>query len=159
MRRAEGCLIRPLTLANVLKLSESKARRILARFKDEGLVTAKGDYWQVTSKGQSLAMATAATPLRRATAERLILELVERARMINRSNELAYRVERLVVFGSFLRGADRPNDVDVACMLIPRFDGDKQRALEDERREEKGWFTNTSEWAVYIQRQSAHFLD
>jgi predicted nucleotidyltransferase len=94
-------------------------------------------------------MATAASPLRKATAATLIAKLIERAKVINKSNHLAYRVQRLVVFGSVARGAERPNDVDVACSLVPRFEGDKQRALEDARRDEKGSFANTSEWAVW----------
>jgi DNA-binding MarR family transcriptional regulator len=149
MRRVEGCLIRPSTVASILGLSKSRARRILNGLEQEGLVAAKDDFWEITAKGRSLTMATAATPLRRATAESLITKLIERAKMINDSNHLAYRVQRLVVFGSVARGAERPNDVDVACSLVPRFQGDRQRVVEEARRGEKRSFANTSEWAVW----------
>ena len=86
-------------------------------------------------------------PTRRETAERLIAEVVERARMINRDSSLAYRVRLLAVFGSALTGKVRPNDVDIACRLAPRFAGEKQEILEDERRASRG-FINTFEWAV-----------
>ena len=150
MRRVEGRLIRPSYLADVLGVSESRARGMLCRLQEEGLLAAKeGGYWDITSKGQALTMATAAPPLRKPTAERLIAGLVERARMINRTNHFAYRVQRLVVFGSFARGSERPNDVDVACFFVPRFSGDKQLGLEQARRAEKGSFRNMSEWAAW----------
>lgn len=149
LRQVEGCLIRPSTVARILALSESRARGILNKLEKERLVTAKEDFWMITAKGRTLTMATAAIPLRRATAEALIAKLIERAKMINKSNHLAYRVGRLVVFGSVACGAERPNDVDVACSLVPRFQGDKQRAVEYARRDEKRSFANTSEWAVW----------
>jgi hypothetical protein len=149
MRQAAGFIIRPHTVTNVLGLTEGDARQLLRKFQKEGLVTVKAGYWEATARGHALAMATAASPLRRATAGRLIAEVVERARIINRDNEFAYCVQRLAVFGSFVNGAQRPNDVDVACKLAARFDGAKQRALEDQRRENKGRFANTSQWAAW----------
>jgi len=149
MRKVEGFIIRPSTVARVLGLTDSRAHRILIRLEKEGLIVAKADYWEITANGRTLTMATAASPLRKATAETLFAKLIERAKMINKSNHLAYPVQRLVVFGSVARGAERPNDVDVACSLVPRFEGDKQRTLEDARRDEKGSFANTSEWAVW----------
>jgi hypothetical protein len=149
MRRAAGFIIRPRTVTNVLGFCEDDARQLLSEFQKEGLVTAKSEFWEATVKGHALAMATAASPLRRSTAERLIADAIGRARMINRDNEYAYRVQWLAVFGSVVAGAERPNDVDVACKLVERFEGKKQRVLEDERRASKGRFVNTSEWAAW----------
>ena len=149
MREAAGFIIRPRTVIEVLGFSQSDARQLLHKMQNEGLLAVREDYWLATARGHPLAMATAARPLRRATAQRLIEEIVERARVINGDNEFAYRVQRLVVFGSFLAGAERPNDVDIGCCLVARFDGEKQRVVEDERRKKKGWFTNTSECAVW----------
>jgi predicted nucleotidyltransferase len=84
-------------------------------------------------KGSALAMATAAPPLRRETAERLITQLVERARAVNKDDRWAYRVGRLVVFGSYVRGAERPNDVDVGCETLPRWSGERQQVAEQLR--------------------------
>ena len=44
---------------------------------------------------------------------------------------------------------ERPNDVDIACSLKTRFDGEEQRILEDERRVARGRFANSSEWAAW----------
>jgi hypothetical protein len=149
MREAAGFIIRTRTVTDVLGFSESRAFKLLKNLQNERLLAAKDDHWEATERGHALAMATAATPLRRATAERLLEQVVERAREINRNEGLAYRVQRLAVFGSVAAGSERPNDVDVACSLVTRFVGEKQRVLEDERRKAKGRFANTSEWAVW----------
>jgi hypothetical protein len=91
-------------VSNVLGVPEDEALRLLREFEKEQLVTAALDHWEATAKGHALAMATAASPLRRATAEKLVAEVVDRARMVNRDRDLAYRVHLLVVFGSFVSG-------------------------------------------------------
>lgn len=149
MREAAGFIVRPRTVVEVLGFSVDDSQRLLENLQKEGMLAAKEDYWLATERGHALAMATAARPLYRSTAQRLIDEIVGRARVINSNDALAYRVQRLAVFGSFCAGAERPNDVDVACSLVTRFEGEKQRVLEDKRRRSKGWFTNTSEWAAW----------
>ena len=106
--------------------------------------------FEVSVKGNALAMATAASPLRRATAARLIAGLLQRAEAVNADDSWAYLVGRLVVFGSYVRGVDRPNDVDVACELRPRWTPDRQLAQEQVRRELRaGQFRNTTQWALW----------
>ena len=104
-------------------------------------------------------MATAAPPLRRETAERLITQLVERARAVNKDDRWAYRVGRLVVFGSYVRGAERPNDVDVGCETLPRWSGERQQVAEQLRREvRKERFRNMSQWATWPKLEVIRFL-
>src|SRR5437660_709966 len=104
-------------------------------------------------------MATAAPPLRRETAERLAAELVDRARLMNADNRWAYRVRMLVLFGSYARGVERPNDVDIGCELHPRWSGERQRRKEQERRtrREEG-FRNISEWAMWPKLEVIRYL-
>ena len=149
MREAAGFIIRTSTVTEVLGFSQSHALKLIKELQNEGLLATREDFWEATEKGHALAMASAATPLRRSTADRLIEGVVERAREINRNEQLAYRVRRLAVFGSFAAGSERPNDVDVACSFDTRLEGEEQKVLEDERREAKGSFANTSEWAVW----------
>ena len=149
MRGAADHIIRITVVTHFLGLSPAGARKFLKELERDGWIAAKVDHWEATAKGHALAMATAASPLRRSTAERLIADAIGRARMINRDNEYAFRVQWLAVFGSVVAGAERPNDVDVACRLVERFEGKKQRVLEDERRASKGRFVNTSEWAAW----------
>jgi hypothetical protein len=149
MRSVAGTIIRPRTAVQICGLSIKKAEDFLRELEHEGLITRKEDYWEATAKGHAFAMATAAKPLRKLTAEQLLTEIAGRAQLINSDEKFAFRVHRLVLFGSVLKGADRPNDVDIGCTLVPRFEGERQRLLEDQRRAIKGRFANISEWAVW----------
>jgi hypothetical protein len=149
MRESAGFIISARAVTKVLGLSEHLALKSLRALQVEGLVAVREGFREATERGHALAMATAAAPLSRATAERLIEQVVESAQEINRNEGLSYRVHWLALFGSSPAGAERPNDVDIARGLRTRFAGGKQRALEDERREAKGKFANASEWAVW----------
>jgi hypothetical protein len=141
---------RPRTVTQVLGFPEDEARQLLRKFEFEGLVTPTDDHWEATAKGHALAMATAAPPLKRQTAERLLAEVIMRARAINSDSRWAYRVASLVVFGSVVADKDRPNDVDIGCKLVQRFSGKRQQALEEKRRLLKGTrFANVVEWAAW----------
>jgi hypothetical protein len=149
MRGAADHIIRIAVVTHFLGLSPAGARKFLKELERDGWIAAKVDHWEATEKGRALAMATATKSLRRETAERLIADVVERARMINRDSSFAYRVRLLAVFGSALTGTECPNDVDIACKLAPRFAGEEQEILEDERRASRGSFINTFEWAAW----------
>ena len=104
-------------------------------------------------------MATAAPPLHRETARRLIAGLIDRARAVNADDRWAYRVGIVVAFGSYVRGVERPNDVDIVCELRPRWKGERQRQQEQVRRETKGErFRNISEWATWPKLEIIRFL-
>ena len=112
-----------------------------------------------STKGNALAMATAAPPLRRATASRLLADLIKRTREINADDTWAYRVRRIVVFGSYVRGSERPNDVDIACELCPRWKSNRQRAEEQVRRRSRGMpFRNVLQWATWPRLEVYRYL-
>ena len=148
MRKA-GQLISARTVTRVLGFLADNARRLLVELEREGFVVESDGFWTATTKGYALAAATAARPLRSETAQRLITQAIDRAKSVNRDSTLAYRVQLLVLFGSCASGKVRPNDVDIACKLVTRFDGPKQKISEDRRRSSKGEFANVSEWAVW----------
>ena len=132
---------------------------MLADLPREDLVVAVNGHLEPSLKGSALAQATAAKPLVRRTAELLVSEVVARAKAINADNEWAYRVGMLVVFGSFVGGAERPNDVDVACKLEPRWRGEAQSEAEDERRLfSDRRFRNISECVVWPKLEVLRFL-
>ena len=110
--------------------------------------------YQTTMKGNALGMAKASRPITRASAERVLRELLDRVLAVNDRSELAYRVESVVVFGSYLSKTERLNDLDIAVELKARRDDDAsfeslrkasmERALASGRRfrnvvEEVGW--------------------
>lgn len=82
-----------------------------------------GRVWQVSAKGRSLAHATAAPPIRRATADTLLAGVVERAHTLRdwSAHPYALGVRRLIVFGSYLGDAPTLGDLDVSVSWAPRF--------------------------------------
>jgi hypothetical protein len=150
MRETVGRSISLRWIREVLQCSEPTADGVLADLQREGLVVSVEDHLEPSLKGSALAQATAGKPLVRSTAERLVSGAVERARLINADDDWAYRVEMLVVFGSFVAGAERPNDVDVACRLKPRWQGEAQEEAEELRRAARGRrFRNTWECVAW----------
>src|SRR2546422_6017751 len=104
MRETAGRSITPRYVREILSCTDSGAARVLNQLARAGFVEAVRGYWEATTKGNALAMATAAAPLRRQTAERLIAGLIDRARVLNGDHTWAFRVRILVVFGSYIRG-------------------------------------------------------
>jgi hypothetical protein len=92
--------------------------------------------FQVAARGHAFANATAAKPIFRRTAERVLKEFMERVNAVNASKEYAFEVRSAVLFGSMLSCADRFGDVDVAIDLQRRIlDSAKFRHQCDRRRQ------------------------
>ncbi len=105
-------------------------------------------------KGRALANASAARPLLRKTAERLLVQFLNAVQCVNGTQEYVYRVEHVVLFGSMLSDIDRLGDVDVAVQLQPKVDKDdafqewsmaRRRAAEAKGRNFRGVF----DWAIW----------
>jgi hypothetical protein len=142
-----------------LNCSTAVAKKVLADLQREGLIESVAGHRELSLKGSALAQATAAKPLIRHRAERLISELVERAKLINADDAWAYRIEVLVVFGSFVAGAERPNDVDVGCKVRPRWRGERQAEAEQRRRKlYRGQFRNTVHCLYWPRLEIFKFL-
>lgn len=119
--------------------------------------------WRRTTQGAALALASAAPPLRRATAERKLQEFLIRVAEVNRNGYFLFRVTKVVVFGSYLSKRDRLNDVDVAIGLAPKernperhFQLERARtaeALHGGRR-----FSNVVDELAWPQREVELFL-
>jgi len=84
-----------------------------------------------TVKGNSLAMASFAPPITRQTANKKIAELIERAKIVNKSNDHLYKVKRIAVFGSYLTDKDKINDIDIDIILERKFTDEIQKEKED----------------------------
>lgn len=121
-----------------LRLSRRRAGYVIKQLVDLGCVVAansKGDrVYRRSLAGSTLAQASAAHPLLRRTAERKLADFLARVHRINEDDYYLYRVKKVIVFGSYLTGVERVNDIDVAIDLIHRWqDLDEQRALHDAR--------------------------
>jgi hypothetical protein len=72
-------------------------------------------WWHPTTKGTALAQASFRPPVTRATAERLLKEVIERAQCFNAAPRHLVEIAELVVFGSYLDPTvDRLGDLDLA---------------------------------------------
>jgi predicted nucleotidyltransferase len=159
MRKAVGRSITVRCVREALDCSVSDASRVLRHLQKAGFVESVGSHLEPTTKGSALAIATAARPLRRETAARLISNLIERARALNADDQWAYRIRTVVVFGSYARGAERPNDVDIGCELRPRWTGGEQLVREQLRREiRRQTFRNLTEWTAWPRLEVFRFL-
>src|SRR5208282_1172429 len=77
-------------------------------------------YYETTIKGNALGFAKASKPVSRVTADRVLGEFLDRVSGVNGHSELAYHVESVIVFGSYLSNARRLNDLDIAVELVPK---------------------------------------
>jgi hypothetical protein len=106
MRQTAGGPIMFRHVRRILQCSHIAAARVMKHLEKDGLITSVEGSIEPSTKGNALAMATAAPPLRRATATRLLADLVKRTRDLNADDTWAYRVRRIVVFGSYVRGSE-----------------------------------------------------
>ncbi|MHB1652321.1 MAG: nucleotidyltransferase domain-containing protein [Desulfitobacteriaceae bacterium] len=93
-----------------------------------------------TIKGNALGMASAAKPISRVTAEKKLKEFLKRVEIVNSNSEYCYFVNKVLLFGSFLTGANEVNDIDLAVELVNKEDFHRRhldrinKALIDGRR-------------------------
>jgi len=120
-------------------LSPGSGDALAAALRSEGLIEAAGPgKWTVTQAGLTLAAATAAKPVTRATAERALSEFLGRVTRVNQDAYFLSKVTRVVLFGSMLRPeVERLSDVDLAVELTPKeADCDRALAQNEQRAEE-----------------------
>ena len=76
-------------------------------------------------------------PLRRATADRYVREITERVKEVNADDRFPYRIDRAVVFGSYVNepSKDPIGDLDVALELVCKWEGEEQARRYDLARQ------------------------
>ena len=122
-----------------LHVPKCEASEVLQKLEVLGYIEPKstpGDngFWTTTLKGNALGLASAARPFSRTTANRVVKELLDRARNVNAESYYLFRVKKVVVFGSFLSEKEKLNDVDIGVYLERKeADMDKHMALCRER--------------------------
>ena len=129
---------RPVEVAcDILGVSQDAARDQMRAFEAAGYVErgrlahgAGDDWWATTVKGNALANASFGKPISRATATRLLGQVIERARAYNADPARLLTVTEIVVFGSYLDPAVDPlGDLDLAVPTVRR-DTDGQRYVD-----------------------------
>jgi predicted nucleotidyltransferase len=119
-------------------LEPGSGRSLLRGLAAAGLVERVGrGRWQITQSGQRLSSASAASPISRKTAETALNEFLERVERVNRNARFLGRVNRVVLFGSFLREeVDRLSDVDVAVEVVAKIADQERLAARNRKRVE-----------------------
>jgi len=129
---------RPVEVAcDILGVSQDAARDQMRAFEAAGYVERGGlargagdDWWATTVKGNALANASFGKPISRATATRLLGQVIERARAYNADPARLLTVTEIVVFGSYLDPVvDLLGDLDLAVSTVRR-DTDGQRYVD-----------------------------
>jgi len=90
--------------------------------KNTGHDLAVKQWYRLTDRGHELCRATAARPVHRKNADEALQGLMERVRIVNEDDRFLYRITTVVLYGSYVRGAERPADVDLAIEVERKID-------------------------------------
>ncbi|BCW77922.1 hypothetical protein [Arthrobacter sp. NicSoilB11] len=120
VRRFRGREMTDVGVADLLDGTGHQPGTVLAQLEAAGYMErvetdAAGDiWWDTTIQGNALAMASFGKPISRKTADRLVSELLERARAYNADPAKPLFIDTLRVFGSYLNPQIDPlGDVDL----------------------------------------------
>lgn len=168
MRKIDNRTVSLESIASYLNVERVVSENIIEKLLQEGyveidnMIPGKNTYYKTTLKGNSLALASAAKPLRRKTAKRKLAEFIERVQTVNSDEYYLYKVAKVILFGSYLTDKDRINDIDVAVEVLPKFEKDEQRKRNKKRikeAEKNGkWFSSFLDELLYPEMEVLKFL-
>lgn len=156
------------SLMNCFDLSRDKADAIMIKLEEEGYIEKTNidheeQLWRNTTKGNALALASAAKPILRNTAEKKINEFLARVKEVNSNEYYLYKIRKVILFGSYLGEAEKLGDIDLAIEIIPKeTDPDKFQKLSNDRSEEAKYcgrhFSNYLEELYWPQSEVLKYL-
>jgi hypothetical protein len=114
-----------------LALNSKAARDFLNQLAVLGFIKERSphnehSFFELTNYGLNLAYASAAKPIHRKTAERILTEFLERVERVNATPEYVYRVDTAILYGSMLSDAERLGNVNVAVNLESKAKGETE---------------------------------
>lgn len=126
MRAGTGCQWGVGLVAATLRIKKKAAARLIEALVTDGLITemdqrSDGCNYELTIKGMGLSMASAAKPIMRLTAERLVSEFLQRVEEVNNDSDLLLFVSEVVAFGSLLTASPTLSDIDLGVMYTEKF--------------------------------------
>lgn len=126
-------------LEKAASVEPGRGRALAKALSAEGLIErVRRDAWTITQAGQRLSSATAAKPVSRVTAERVLCDFLERVDRVNRDAYFLGRVNRVVLFGSMLRPEVAVlSDLDLAVEIVPKNGNWDQLQQENQERVEE----------------------
>ncbi len=145
--RRSGDLLSVHDVTRIIGEKGRKALRLLQRLESEGIIekhpsfSRPGDEnWKLTLKGGAMKKALFSAPVSRQKAEKALNELLDRIRRVNADERFLYRVQKAVLFGSYLTESSRVGDLDIAIDLSPKEpDPEKHVDLILARGDEAAW--------------------
>lgn len=123
-----------------LRADAATVDRVVAELESRGfakrIILGGEQVWKNTVRGNGFGQAVAAKPLWRETAEKRLEQFLARVEAV-RTADFAYKVKRVILFGSYLTSQERINDIDLCVSLAPKEkDGARQDAWERRRIDE-----------------------
>lgn len=129
-------------IQDTLSITGQQARELIKDLEKEGYIEQSREYagkayWVNTLKGNQLALASAAKPLTRSTAERRLAEFLARVKQVCESDNFIYKVKEVRLFGSYLTASERLGDIDLGVDLVSKIQDKAERdRLEKQKREQ-----------------------
>ena len=168
LKHLRDCIWTLDTLAAYLKVDSEQGSSVIEALQKLGYIapnahsSGRGE-WEVTNGGVRFINATAAKPITRKTADKLVREFLSRVDEVNRTPYYLYRVRKVLVFGSYLTKTYNLGDIDLAVEFEPKESNkERQRTLEDERIrhafEAGRHFSNHTEQLFWPCREVQMFL-
>jgi hypothetical protein len=131
--------------ASTLGLDTKAAGGVLAALSMVGYIEPDPDdrkKWRNTEAGNAVAGVSKAKPVTRKTVDRSLQQVNERIREVNMEKQFLYGVNKAVIFGPYLSGAEKIKNVDIALDLTPKIANEKklQEAVkaDAQKAEEEG---------------------
>jgi predicted nucleotidyltransferase len=147
-------------LENAAKLTAGTGGALAEALQAEGLIEiSRHGGWRVTQAGDTMAVATAAKPVTRHTAERALAQFLERVAGVNDDPYFLARVVRVALYGSMLRPeVERLSDVDLAVQLVAKeADFERLRKANAERVEQLAILGQR--FSNFLEEQFCWFLE
>jgi len=113
-------------VTKVLGLTGESAVRLLKNLEKKGFIEKNtfapvpDNNWKHTVKGGALSKALFSAPVFRESAEKALVEFMDRVQEVNEDGRFFFRVRKAVLFGSFLAGSATVGDLDIAIDLVPK---------------------------------------
>jgi hypothetical protein len=106
----------PEQVVQHFNFTSRRARQFIHDLQAEGLIEPSThefdkDAYQLTDRGRSLGRGSAAKAIFRATGDKALEGLLRREKEVNASDDFLCSVEAVVLFGSYLKGEESPNDL------------------------------------------------
>ena len=115
------------TVARLSRTEDDEIRWFMADLVTDGWLRQDApNHWVVTDKGREIQV-TSRERITRLRAQAVLTAFMERVREINKDRRYAFKVDVVVVFGSYLSDRPRIGDVDVAVRLRPRYRSKKEQ--------------------------------